>query len=182
MTKKFIIPLVALGVAAGSFASILFANNNKTQFIKVEATPTTLIFNASCIDDGYIDDESGEGYKYFEFYMNTVTPLGNVFETNVDGGFPCVYGDTAASVKTNNRILELTDTYGYGYFSMNFQFELSLVTFDHITVHGYFEYGAGHTVTDYITYDDVEETGMITVSLSGMYSGYITTIDVVYSC
>ena len=182
MKKSLIIPLVSLGVAVGSSASILFATNNKTQFLKVEAKPTTLEFNASCIEDSDIKDQSGPGYKYFEFFMSVATPLGNTFETNTEGGSPCVYGDTAASVKTNNRILELTDTYGYGYFSMNFKFKLSLATFDHITVHGHFEYGEGHSETDYITYNDVEESGMITVSLNNIYSGYITTIDVVYSC
>ena len=182
MNKKFIIPLVSFGVAAGSLSFLALANNTKYSLTKVEATPTKLVFDYDSIDPDYIDDESTEYYKYLEFYMSVETPLGNTFETYIDNGFPCVGADTQASVKTNNKILELEDSNIGGYFSMVFKFELSLVSFDHITLHGYFNYGEGPTETDYITYEDIDESGYVVVSLNNINSAYISTMDVVYSC
>ena len=182
MKKQLIIPLVSFGVILASAASIALFNNKGIIFTKVEAAPVSLVFNSDSVDPDFIDDQSDEYYKYIEFYMSVETPLHNTFETNIDATYPQVGADTFASVKTNNRILELEDSSGYGYFSINFKFKLSIVTFDHITVHGYFDYGNSHTKTDYLTYDDVEDTGFITVSLQQINEAYISTIDVVYSC
>ena len=169
----------ALVIGAGAFALA----NNKIGVLQASAKQYSLEFTSASVDSSLIDYSGcSEYYKYVSYYMSVETELGNTFETDYSVTFPYIGCDTSATVKTNNHIFEMTDSGGEGYFAINFKFNLSIATFDHITIHGNFNYGYSHTSTTFITFSEVESSGMITVGLEQIWTATLTSIDVVYVC
>ena len=177
MKKK--LPIIISGVAVLTIvASLGFAFRNKIKSQTVKAQEYQIEFTADSISNDDIEYSYENTFAYF--IMEEETPKGNTFTTSS----VCeVYAGTSLKIKQDGNILSMADNHAGGYWAIDFQFNLSMATFDHVTFLGSFTYGYSNPeTTTYLTFNTIDDSGYVNCYFDQINAATITQINVVYHC